>query len=111
MKYTLIKVLTGVYQRDAGPAELDSKNVSSRSPLEADSAGISTVYQEVNLVGTLGCVLIFGTIQSVVIFDGRLNSWWMRIAIRVLLLIFILLQRQLSRLAANRKACTERLTP
>ncbi|MBG85596.1 MAG: sugar ABC transporter permease YjfF [Verrucomicrobiales bacterium] len=49
------------------------------------------------VAGTLGGVLIFGTIQSALIFDGRLNSWWLRIAISVLLLIFILLQRQLSR--------------
>jgi len=49
------------------------------------------------VAGTLGGVLIFGTIQSALIFDGRLNSWWLRIAIGVLLLIFILLQRQLSR--------------
>ena len=41
-------------------------------------------------------VLIFGTIQSVLIFDGRLNSWWLRIAIGTLLLVFILLQRILA---------------
>jgi hypothetical protein len=37
------------------------------------------------------------------IFDGRLNSWWLRIAISVLLLIFILLQRQLSRFTTRPK--------
>ncbi len=55
------------------------------------------------VVGTLGGVLIFGTIQSALIFDGRLNSWWLRIAIGILLLIFILLQRQLSRMSAATK--------
>ena len=49
------------------------------------------------LVGTLGGVLIFGTIETALDFDGRLNSSWLRITISVLLLIFILLQRQLSR--------------
>jgi len=48
-------------------------------------------------------VLIFGTIQSALIFDGRLNSWWLRIAIGVLLLNFILMQRQLSRMSAPTK--------
>jgi ribose/xylose/arabinose/galactoside ABC-type transport system permease subunit len=55
------------------------------------------------VAGTLGGVLIFGTIQSALIFDGRLNSWWLRIAISVLLLIFILLQRQLSRFTTRPK--------
>jgi len=55
------------------------------------------------VAGTLGGVLIFGTIQSALIFDGRLNSWWLRIAIGVLLLIFILMQRQLSRMSAPTK--------
>jgi simple sugar transport system permease protein len=47
------------------------------------------------VVGTLFGVLIFGTIQMALVFDGRLNSWWLRIAVGVLLLLFILLQRAL----------------
>lgn len=49
-KSTLIKVLTGVYTRDAGDIALDGASISPRSPLEAQKLGISTVYQEVNLV-------------------------------------------------------------
>jgi monosaccharide-transporting ATPase len=52
-KSTLIKVLTGVYQRDGGNTELDGRSIDPRSTLEAETVGISTVYQEVNLVGTL----------------------------------------------------------
>lgn len=48
-------------------------------------------------IGTLAGVLIFGTIQTALVFDGRLNSWWLRIAIGGLLLVFILLQRLLSK--------------
>ncbi len=55
------------------------------------------------VAGTLGGVLIFGTIQSALIFDGRLNSWWLRIAIGVLLLIFILMQRYLTRITHLKK--------
>jgi simple sugar transport system permease protein len=36
-------------------------------------------------------------IQSPLIFDGRLNSWWLRIAIGTLPLAFILIQRFLTR--------------
>jgi simple sugar transport system permease protein len=50
-----------------------------------------------HMIGTLLGVLIFGTIQSAILFDGRLSSWWMRIVVGALLLAFILLQRTLLR--------------
>ena len=49
------------------------------------------------MAGTLTGVLIFGTIQTALNFDGRLNSSWLRIAMGMLLLLFILFQRFLSR--------------
>jgi simple sugar transport system ATP-binding protein len=52
-KSTLIKVLTGVYARDGGTVLLAGKPFSVHSPLEAQRGGISTVYQEVNLVPEL----------------------------------------------------------
>jgi simple sugar transport system permease protein len=47
------------------------------------------------IAGTLLGVLIFGIIQTAIIFDGSLSSWWTRIAVGFLLLVFILLQRGL----------------
>jgi ribose/xylose/arabinose/galactoside ABC-type transport system permease subunit len=55
-----------------------------------------------SLAGTLTGVLIFGTIQIALVFDGRLNSWWARIVVGALLLIFIVFQKLLSRAAARR---------
>src|SRR6267154_4790396 len=52
-KSTLIKVLTGVYQRDAGNIHLDGVEINPRSPKDAETLGISTVYQEVNLIPQL----------------------------------------------------------
>lgn len=49
-KSTLIKVLTGVYGRDEGEFLLDGESIHPRSPQDAQHLGISTVYQEVNLV-------------------------------------------------------------
>ncbi len=49
-KSTLIKVLTGVYPRDAGETRLAGLAVQPASPREAEALGISTVYQEVNLI-------------------------------------------------------------
>ncbi|QKV81033.1 sugar ABC transporter ATP-binding protein [Amycolatopsis sp. Hca4] len=52
-KSTLIKVLTGVYGVDAGTITLAGTAVSFGGPGEAQQAGISTVYQEVNLCPNL----------------------------------------------------------
>ncbi|WP_217242400.1 sugar ABC transporter ATP-binding protein [Streptomyces sp. AC555_RSS877] len=52
-KSTLIKVLTGVYSLDGGTVTLDGQAVRIDSPLQAQQAGISTVYQEVNLCPNL----------------------------------------------------------
>ncbi|WP_327365891.1 sugar ABC transporter ATP-binding protein [Streptomyces sp. NBC_01217] len=49
-KSTLIKVLTGVYQPDGGELRLSGWPVRFARPFEAQQAGISTIYQEVNLV-------------------------------------------------------------
>ncbi|RKE23014.1 sugar ABC transporter ATP-binding protein [Streptomyces sp. TLI_171] len=49
-KSTLIKVLTGVHRPDAGRIELAGREAEFRTPQEAQRAGVSTVYQEVNLV-------------------------------------------------------------
>jgi galactofuranose transport system ATP-binding protein len=48
-KSTLIKVLTGVDQPDSGTITVNQKTISIRSPQHAQTLGISTVYQEVNL--------------------------------------------------------------
>ena len=52
-KSTLIKILTGVYTRDSGTIHFDEHEISPASPRDAEAAGISTVYQEVNLIPTL----------------------------------------------------------
>jgi monosaccharide-transporting ATPase len=52
-KSTLIKVLTGVYRPDAGSISFRGRPFHARSPVHAQRHGISTVYQEINLVPTL----------------------------------------------------------
>lgn len=49
-KSTLMKVLTGLYRKDAGEIVLDGEQVSFNSPLDAQRVGISTIYQEINLI-------------------------------------------------------------
>ncbi|HEX2620454.1 MAG TPA: sugar ABC transporter ATP-binding protein, partial [Phototrophicaceae bacterium] len=52
-KSTLIKLITGVHKKDAGTIWLDGKEIEPKSPRHAQEYGISTVYQEINLVPTL----------------------------------------------------------
>ncbi|MFC0542821.1 sugar ABC transporter ATP-binding protein [Kutzneria chonburiensis] len=52
-KSTLIKVLTGVEGVDAGAIELSGSPVAFGGPDQAQRAGVSTVYQEVNLCPNL----------------------------------------------------------
>lgn len=52
-KSTLIKLITGVYRKDSGSILLDGKPIEAHSPHEAQALGISTVYQEINLIPML----------------------------------------------------------
>jgi monosaccharide-transporting ATPase len=49
-KSTLIKVLTGYHKRDAGDVMFLGKPFEVGSPQQAQASGISTIYQEINLV-------------------------------------------------------------
>jgi galactofuranose transport system permease protein len=48
------------------------------------------------VLGTLFGVLLLGQIQTLIAFDGSLSSWWTRIIVGALLLVFCLLQRLLA---------------
>jgi galactofuranose transport system permease protein len=48
------------------------------------------------VLGTFFGVLIQGSIQTIISFEGTLSSWWTKIVIGLLLLLFILFQRLLS---------------
>ena len=49
-KSTLMKILAGVHQPDAGTVEIDGREVHFGHPLEAQRAGVATVFQEFNLL-------------------------------------------------------------
>lgn len=52
-KSTLVKILTGVYEKDAGESILDGRPVHFKSPQEALGRGIGTVFQEIALCPNL----------------------------------------------------------
>ncbi|MFV2196538.1 sugar ABC transporter ATP-binding protein [Nocardiopsis sp. LOL_012] len=49
-KSTLMKVLAGVHRPDGGTVELAGEQVSFEHPLQAQRAGVATVFQEFNLL-------------------------------------------------------------
>ena len=49
------------------------------------------------VVGSVFGVLVLGTVQTLISFEGTLSSWWTKIVIGVLLLAFIALQRLIVR--------------
>jgi galactofuranose transport system ATP-binding protein len=77
-KSTLIKVLTGVYQPDGGVVRYQDQPVSFATPMDAQRSGISTIYQEVNLIPLMSVAhnlflgreprTAFGTLD-----EGRMN--------------------------------------
>ncbi|MCG8604220.1 sugar ABC transporter ATP-binding protein [bacterium] len=52
-KSTLMKILSGAYQKTSGHILLESREVEIRSPRHAQELGISTIYQELNLIPQL----------------------------------------------------------
>jgi ABC-type sugar transport system ATPase subunit len=48
-KSTLVKILTGIYRRDDGEIEFDGK-ILNTDAIGIQKAGISTIYQELNLI-------------------------------------------------------------
>lgn len=56
------------------------------------------------VLGTFFGVMIQGIIQTFISFEGTLSSWWTKIAIGLLLFLFILFQRMLSARRSSRKA-------
>src|SRR5438309_1714321 len=49
-KSTLIKILTGAHRRDSGTILFDGRAIDFQTPQQAQNNGISSIYQEINLV-------------------------------------------------------------
>jgi ribose transport system ATP-binding protein len=66
-KSTLVKILAGAYTKDSGEIELFGKKIEIGNPRNAETLGISIIYQELNLVGSLSV--------AENIFMGRLKTF------------------------------------
>ncbi|EKO3706624.1 ribose ABC transporter ATP-binding protein RbsA [Vibrio metschnikovii] len=52
-KSTLMKVLTGIYSKDAGTIDYQGQPASFKGPRDSQQAGISIIHQELNLIPQL----------------------------------------------------------
>jgi simple sugar transport system ATP-binding protein len=52
-KSTLMKILTGAYQRDSGTVMVDGRDAHFKSPHESRDAGIEMIYQDFALCGNM----------------------------------------------------------
>ncbi len=57
-------MLTGIYQKNGGTICFDGEEINARTPIEANEKGISTIYQELNLV-------LFQTVYENLFWDGN----------------------------------------
>ncbi len=60
-----------------------------------------------SVLGTMFGVLVYGTIQVLIVFQGTLNSWWTRITIGFLVFVFVLLQRALRARKSGTSSATQ----
>ena len=77
-KSTLMKVLTGIYQKDAGRIIFEGREMRFASPREAQAAGIVIVHQELNMMGhlTVAQNIFIGREprRGILIDDARMND-------------------------------------
>lgn len=52
-KSTMMKIMTGIYQKDAGTCQWLGKETVFSGPKQSQEAGIGIIHQELNLIGTL----------------------------------------------------------
>lgn len=55
-KSTLMKIVAGVYQRDAGEVRIDGQVIGFPTPADAIAAGVSLIHQELNLAENLSVI-------------------------------------------------------
>ena len=94
----MFKPLSSVKQLEIAGEDIQLLGVSTPGPEQAMmnfSGGVGF------MAGTLMGVLILGLIQTLITFQGNLNSWWTKIVIGLLVLLFILLQNVIAFVSAR----------
>lgn len=72
-KSTMVKILTGIYERDAGDIHVHGAAVHYKHPKEAEEAGIAVIHQELNILPEL-------TVAENLFLGNEQTSWlgWLK---------------------------------
>jgi ABC-type sugar transport system ATPase subunit/ribose/xylose/arabinose/galactoside ABC-type transport system permease subunit len=81
-KSTLVKILTGVYQPDAGQIRIDGKEVRLRDVREAEAKGIVIVHQDQQLIAQLDVASNAFLGSEIVRFGGLLDRKAMHLRVQ-----------------------------
>ena len=73
-KSTLIKIISGVYQRDSGTIEFEGKELQKITPLSAIENGIQVIYQDFSIFPNLS-VMENLAINSQLVAKKKLVNW------------------------------------
>lgn len=107
----MIYTLAGFFSALAGVVftfYMQSGNPSSCVGLELDAIAAVVIGGTLlsggvgYLAGTLLGVLVLGLIQTLITFQGDLNTWWTKIVVGILVLVFILLQNLVTKMTKKR---------
>ena len=52
-KSTLMKILSGIYEKDAGSVVVDGQEMEFKSPKDSEGQGIAVIHQELNILPDL----------------------------------------------------------
>ena len=94
--------MTHVTQRRTTSRRVEDHRVESR---EGGKGGDVLSSQRMGygfVAGTFIGVMLQGLVQTYIVFDGSLSSWWTKIVVGVLLFMFIVLQRLVFRAGSRR---------
>ncbi len=73
-KSTLIKIISGVYQRDSGTIEFEGKELHKITPISAIESGIQVIYQDFSIFPNLS-VMENLAINSQLVAKKKLVNW------------------------------------
>ncbi|MBI5864624.1 MAG: sugar ABC transporter permease YjfF [Planctomycetes bacterium] len=96
----LAGVVFTLYQQSGDPASCKGFELDAIAAVVMGGTllrgGVGSVF------GSALGVLLFGVIQTFITFEGTLSSWWTRIVVGALVLVFLVIQRALLMFASGR---------
>lgn len=75
-KSTLIKIISGVYERDAGSLEIEGKSYPKITPIQAIASGVQVIYQDLSIFPNL--TVMENLAYNTIIAEKKVFANWKR---------------------------------